>query len=169
MIIETKRLIIRDYNNDDLDDLFRLLSDPTTMSYWPKPFSRDDCRQWIIRNIDLYVEYGFGRRAVELKSNAQIIGDCGVVNREINEMDVNDIGWIIDHEYWNQGYATEAAAAMRDYAFQCLQVDAVHANMPWDHTASIRVAEKIGMKKIAEFENIRNRGILTYLYSLNRT
>ena len=168
MIIETRRLIIRDYNSDDLDDLFRLLSDPTTMSYWPKPFSRDDCRQWIIRNIDLYGEYGFGRRAVELKTNAQIIGDCGVVNREINEIDVNDIGWIIDHEYWNQGYATEAASAMRDYAFQCLLVDAVHANMPWDHTASIRVAEKIGMKKIAEFENIRNRGILTYLYELNR-
>lgn len=168
MIIQTHRIIVRDYISDDFEELFQILSDPVTMSFWPKPFSREETRQWLNRSQDLYQEYGYGRRAVILASTNQLIGDCGVVSATIDEMEVEDIGWIIDSSYWRQGYGTEAAMVMRDYAFKSLNVDVLHANMPWDHVASRRVAEKIGMQKVDEFDNIRNRGIHTLLYAMSQ-
>lgn len=168
MIVQTPRLIIRDYNNDDLEALFRILSDPITMSFWPKPFSREDTRSWLLRSIDLYQEYGFGRRAVILEQTDELIGDCGIMSATVDEMEVEDIGWIIASSHWRQGYGTEAAMVMRDYAFKRLNVDTLYANMPWNHYASIRVAEKIGMVKVDEFENIRNRGVQTLLYAMRQ-
>ncbi len=170
MIIQTKRLVIRDYILDDLEDLNAILSDPETMSFWPRPFTRTETRDWIMKSIDLYDEAGYGRRAVILASTGQLIGDCGVISTTINEMEVEveDIGWIISSWQWRQGYGTEAALAMRDYAFRRLNVDALYANMPWNHIASQRVAEKIGMRKVGEFYNSKNRDILTSLYTMQQ-
>ncbi len=168
MIIQTKRLVIRDYIQDDLESLYAILSDPETMSFWPRPYTRSETRDWIMKNTDLYEEAGFGRRAVILASTGEFIGDCGVISATVNDMEVEDIGWIIASEHWRQGYGTEAAAMMRDYAFRRLNVDALHANMPWNHIASQRVAEKIGMRKVGEFYNPKNRDILTSLYAMQQ-
>ena len=75
----------------------------------------------------------------------------------------NDLGYILDHRFHGLGFATEAAAALRDHAFAS-GLDEVWANMATDHTASRRVAERLGMTLVATFRNARNRGFETCLY-----
>ena|SRR5947207_14490036 len=168
IVVETKRLILRHLTPDDRDDLYRILSDPTTMSFWPSPLSLEATENWISRNIKNYQEYGFGRFALILKPNNTFIGDCGIVRAEIDGKLENDLGYIIFHTYWKHGYAVEAAEACMNYGFDTLNLTRICANMPADHIASRRVAEKIGMRLEKVFHNKRNRDILTCLYSIDK-
>ncbi|MGD8189604.1 GNAT family N-acetyltransferase [Brevibacillus ginsengisoli] len=165
-IIETNRLIFRRYTEDDIDSLFRILSDPITMGFWPSPFSYELVSSWIKRNLSNYQELGFGRWAVILKESGELIGDCGITRSDLNGTMENDLGYIIDHNYWNRGYAFEAANACKNYAFEQLKLERLCANMPINHSRSKNVALKIGMNLEKVFINHRNRDIQTYLLSI---
>jgi [ribosomal protein S5]-alanine N-acetyltransferase len=165
-VIETERLFIRKFTPADLQEFSEILADPKTMSFWPQPYSFDGARAWIERNLQSYAESGFGRYVVVLRQTGEIIGDCGIVKMSLSGQEVYDFGYIIHHPYWRKGYAEEAAIAVRDYAFEQIKLPMLHANMPWNHHGSIRVAEKLGMKKIGEFINERNRNIRTMLYAV---
>lgn len=167
-VIETERLILREWKDSEEDkaQLHEILSSPITMRFWPAPFSLEQTEAWIKNNIARYRQLGFGRWAVVLKKENQIIGDCGVILAEINGRQENDLGYIIHHPYWHQGFATEAALACKDYAFSKLGLKRLCANMPVDHEGSIKTAVKLGMKLEKEFYNSRNRNIRTYLYSV---
>ena len=167
MRLQTQHLTIRRYQWKDLDALYTLLSHPVTMQYWPEPFSQDGVKSVIARNIKSYLQYGFGRYAVNLKSTGELVGHAGVSKMAVAGEIVNDLGYIIHYPYWGHGYATEAAAAIKTNAFKTLQLDSLSANMPWDHNASRRVAEKIGMQFVKEFQNERNRNIRTLLYTVH--
>ncbi|MBY9078838.1 GNAT family N-acetyltransferase [Paenibacillus sp. HN-1] len=167
-VLETERLIIRQYTTGDFDVIYGILSDPVTMSFWPKPFDKEQVTHWIERNMRSYQENGFGRWLIVLKERDVIIGDCGIMKSEINSKLENDLGYIIDQHYWKQGYGTEAARACMHYAFDGLQLDSICINMPVDHVSSRRVAELIGMKLETEFNNSRNRNIRTYLFRKDR-
>lgn len=153
---------------DDLDALHAILSDNETLSFWPRPYTREETRDSIQRNIKSYADNGFGRWACVLKETGAVIGLCGIVKMETNGREVNDLGYIFGKSHWGKGYATEAAQAVVDHAFGVLGLDSITANMPWDHNASRRVAEHLGMIKIGEFNNLRNRGIRTLLYELRK-
>lgn len=167
MVLETKRLIIREYTEEDIPVLFNILSNPITMSFWPVPFNMNQVENWVQRSINNYKSLGFGRYALILKENGKQIGDCGLMVSEIDGKPENDLGYIIDCSYWKNGYALEAAEACKNYAFKKLSFSRLCANMPYNHEGSRKVAEKIGMKKEKEFYNTRNRNILTYLYSIS--
>lgn len=166
-MMETKRLIIRRYTEEDENELYGILSDPVTMAYWPQPFSLLQVRDWIRRSIDSYEQEGYGGWAVIEKETMELLGNCGLTKLELEGRMENDLGYIIAHEKWNCGYATEAAAACKEYAF-ANGITRLSANMPFNHVASQRIAEKIGMKKEKEFINPRNRDILTFLYSIEK-
>lgn len=168
IIMETNRLLIRQYTLCDIDKVYRILSDPVTMSFWPKPFDKEQIINWVERNIRSYKENGFGRWLVVLKERDIVIGDCGIIRAEVNNRLENDLGYIIDRDYWNQGYGTEAAQACLNYAFNDLNLDSICINMPINHVSSRRVAEIIGMKLETEYINSRNRNIRTYLYRRDR-
>ena len=168
IVVETERLILRHLREDDQDDLLRILSDPITMSFWPSPYTAQGTQDWIARNRERYAALGFGRYAVILRESGALIGDCGIMRFEIDGTLENDLGYIISHEHWRHGYATEAAEACKTYALGALNLDRLCANMPVEHTASRRVAEKIGMRLEKQFQNKRNRDIWTCLYSLDR-
>jgi RimJ/RimL family protein N-acetyltransferase len=169
IVIETKQLILRQLEERDDAHLFPIFSDPMTMSFWPVPFSLDATKQWINRSRTSYREHGFGRYAVVLRTDGQVIGDCGIVRTDIDGQPEHDLGYIIFHAFWGRGYATEAAEACKTYAFDTLKLERLCANMPADHVASRRVAEHIGMKFEKEFYNKKNRNILTYLYTVEQT
>ncbi len=99
-----------------------------------------------------------------LKEDGRVIGDCGIFRTVVDNQEVNDLGYIIHHEFWGRGLATEGASSMLTHAFTTLKLDVIHANMAHDHIASRRVAEKIGMRFVREFVNGRNRGIRTLLF-----
>lgn len=166
MQLQTERLILREYQPDDLDKIIGIFSDPKTMSYWPQPFTPSQVEAWIKRSLESYKINGFGRYLIKLKPTAEIIGDAGILKSNVADELVNDLGYIIHYPYWGKGYATEVATALKDYAFTVLKLDSLHINMPENHPASRRVAEKIGMKCIREFNNEKNRNIKTLLYGI---
>lgn len=170
IILETQRLIIREWTNSDEDKsaLYDILSSPITMRFWPIPYTFEQTVAWIDSNIKRYEESEFGRWAVVLKESNKIIGDCGIAKTKIDEKSEHDLGYIIHYPHWQNGFAAEAAKACLDYGFKELQLKRLCANMPYDHIGSIKTAEKIGMSKEKEFFNSKNRNILTYLYSKNK-
>jgi [ribosomal protein S5]-alanine N-acetyltransferase len=168
-MIETERLFIRKFIAEDLQKFSDILTDPKTMGFWPQPYSRDGAKTWIDRSLQSYAEHGFGRYVILLQDEQKIIGDCGILKMNLAGEEIYDFGYILHHPYWRKGYAEEAAIAVRDFAFQHLGLPVLHANMPWNHYGSIRVAEKIGMIKIKEFINERNRNVRTMLYAMNNS
>lgn len=162
--LKTDRLIIKEYNSEYLNLAHKVFSDSLTMSFWPAPFSIDETKKWIERSNQSYKENGFGRYAIFLKETNELIGDCGILKLETDNIIVHDLGYIIHSPYWNSGFGFEAAKAIMNYGFNELNVEKLYANMPYNHEASVKVAEKLGMKRVKEFNNSKNRSILTYLY-----
>ena len=82
-ILETTRLMLREFTPADVDALARILSDPETMRYYPAPYNRTGVEQWIARNRQRYQDDGVGLWAMVMKSADELIGDCGIVRQEI--------------------------------------------------------------------------------------
>jgi [ribosomal protein S5]-alanine N-acetyltransferase len=144
-IIETSRLVLREFTLDDVDSLARVLSDAETMRFYPSPFDRSGVENWISRNIGRYAKDGFGLWAAVLKSSGELIGDCGLTVQNVDGVDEVEIGYHTRRDLWGQGLATEAARACRDYGFARLTVDRLISIIRPENLASCRVAEKNGM------------------------
>ena len=99
VILETKRLLIREYTPDDFDALFEILSDAETMKYYPKPYDENGVSRWINWCIDSYRRYGFGLWALELKDTGVFIGDCGISMQNIDGEILPEIGYHVHKNY----------------------------------------------------------------------
>jgi len=153
MLPTTSRLILRKMTLDDLPDLASMLEDAQAMFAYEGPFSDDEVRAWLDWQFANYQEFGFGLWAVIL--DAQMIGQCGITWQNIDGMRRPEIGYHIKRAFWHQGYATEAAAACRDYAFDELGMDEIFCQIRDTNIASMNVAIRIGM-------TIRSRFVKTY-------
>lgn len=150
--IETARLILRSMKSTDLDELLLIFTDPNVMaSFDSAPFNREQMALWLQRNLDHQAKYGYGLYSVILKSNGHLIGDCGLEVMEVDGTQAAELGYDFRSDHWNQGFATEAAAAVRDFAFNVLGLPQLISLIRVKNIASQRVAEKIGMKRISEF------------------
>lgn len=165
-VLTTNRLRLEPLTQQHFEAFAPVLKDRETMSYYPHAFDDIAVGGWISRNLDFWTEFGYGRFAVIRLSDNQLLGDAGLMHLTVNGREVNDIGWVIHRSHWGAGYATEAATAIRDDAFNRLSLNAIHANMPVDHPASRKVAEHIGMVEIMRFRNPKNRNIETHLLEL---
>ncbi len=165
-MIETKRLILRKMTIDDLDDLLLIFSDPKVMeSFGGGLFDRTKMEKWIRRNLDHQDRYGYGLFSVILKESGELVGDCGLEHMEVDGMPEVEIGYDFLSSYWGRGLATEAASAVRDYAFHQLRLQRVISLIRPDNPASMRVAEKMGMVREKEW----TRGDINYfVYSQSR-
>ncbi len=121
IILETERLYLRELVPSDTKELRKVLSDPESMQYYPHPFSEEEVDKWILWNIENYHNYQHGLWAVILKEGQVFLGDCGITMQNIENEIVPEIGFHIIKEYSKRGYATEAARACKDYAFQVLK------------------------------------------------
>ena len=111
VILETDRLILRQYTMDDFPALYELLSSPITMAHYPRPYDENGTKRWIGWSLENYEKLGFGWWALICKESGRFIGDCGVTLQNINGQLLPEIGYHIHHPYWHQGYGKEAAAA----------------------------------------------------------
>jgi [ribosomal protein S5]-alanine N-acetyltransferase len=150
----------------DFEELYSILSDKITMRFWAKPFSAEKILRRIEMSLSTYDTSGFGKFAVVLKETGKLIGDCGITIVEADDVNENNLGYIIQHEFHGKGYGTEAAKACVSYALDVLQLKRLTANMAAVNKASIKVAEKSGMAFEKEFLDKKNRNLLTYLYSI---
>ena len=166
-MIETPRTIIRPYEGSEAPLLLPIFSDPTTMSFWPRPLDKDAVAAWVARAAQEFRQTGMGRMLVVDRETGEPVGDCGIMRAEVGGRTENDLGYIIHHPYWGAGLGIECARACLEYGLRTLGLRRVVANMPHDHVASRRVAEKLGMGRERSFYNRRNRGILTHLYAFD--
>ena len=144
-IVETSRLILREMRPDDADAMALVLSDPETMRFYPAPFDRSKVEQWIARQIQRYADNGHGLWAMVLRSNGEVIGDCGLTVQTIDGRSEIEIGYHVRRDLWGRGLATEAARACRDYGFARLPVNRLISLIRPLNLQSRRVAEKNGM------------------------
>ena len=153
--LETPRLHLRLMRASDVDDLLFIFGDPKVMaSFGMAAFDRDQMARWTQRNLDHQERYGYGLFSVVSKSDRLLIGDCGLEHMEVDGIQVTELGYDFRSDYWNQGFATEAAGAVRDYALKVLQLPRLISLIRVGNIASKRVAEKIGMQCAGEI--IRN-------------
>ncbi|MBN2068086.1 MAG: GNAT family N-acetyltransferase [Opitutales bacterium] len=150
-ILKTDRLQLRELTFDDASDLAEVLSDPESMRYYPEPLNAAKVHQWIEWCQQSYERDGFGLWAVILKETGECIGDCGISMQEVDEGKVHEVGYHIKPQHSKRGYASEAARACMEYAFEKLKVEKVYSYMHHQNTPSRRVAEKNGMQFLREF------------------
>lgn len=148
---ETDRLIFRQINQSDFDELFRMNSDPIVMKYIGDGSTRN--HEQMLKEIEMLTSYytrrpGMGVWAIELKMSSKLIGAGGLTyNTEKAEV---ELGYRLLKEYWHNGYATEAAKELLKYAFRELKASKVIASAHGENFLSRKVLEKIGMKLVGE-------------------
>jgi RimJ/RimL family protein N-acetyltransferase len=143
-IIETPRLILREWNLHDAESMYHLNLNPEVIQYTGDvPFTSIEDSALFISNYDHYIKYGYGRWVVIHKETKHFLGWCGLKYTE--EFDESDIGFRFFKMYWNMGYATESASACIHYGFEKLNLQEIIGRAVKANTASIRVLEKIGM------------------------
>ena len=126
-ILETERLYLREMSMDDFDALYAVLSDREIMQHYPYIFDEERVRGWIERNMNRYKDNGFGLWAVCLKETGEMIGDCGLTLQNIEGEMLPEIGYHIRRDQQRKGYAKEAAAAVRDWAFKNTEYPAIYS------------------------------------------
>ncbi|MFO8036636.1 MAG: GNAT family N-acetyltransferase [Anaerolineales bacterium] len=164
--IETARLTLRLMEPADVDPLLKIFGDPKVMkAFDEEPFTPEQMKRWLDRNLQHQKEYGYGLFSVILKSEGVLIGDCGLEHMEVDGEQITELGYDFRSDYWNRGYATEAAAAVRDFAFHELEIPHLISLIRVGNEASRRIAEKIGMELEAE---INRYGIPYWKYGIRR-
>lgn len=146
-LIETERLAIRPFTLDDIEHIYAHLSDPEVMRYYPHALSREECDSWLNKILEDYGTNGYGTFAVCLKETGEYVGQAGVMRRHRDGGEHFFLAYLIRRECWGQGYATETARALIRYGFETLRAPKVEALIACGNSASIRVAEKIGMTR----------------------
>ena len=157
MILETERLFLREMTMDDFDALYAVLSDAEIMQHYPYSFDEERVRSWIERNMKRYTDDGFGLWAVCLKDTGEMIGDCGLTLQNIDGTMLPEIGYHIRRDQQRKGYAKEAAAAVRDWAFQNTEYPALYSYCKYTNVGSFKTAESIGMHFEKEYEDEANK------------
>ena len=166
MKMETRRLFLREMTIDDFEALYAVLADSDIMQHYPYTFDEMRVRNWISKNIERYRVFGFGLWAVCLKENGEMIGDCGLSMQSINGTILPEIGYHIAKANQHQGYATEAAQAVRDWTFEHTPFGMIYSYMKNTNTPSSATARANGMKKIDEFTD--DEGGQTVVYRITR-
>ena len=165
-IIETERLLLREYTLNDFDALYEIMSDPETMQHYPAPFDKARTRRWIEWNLENYAQYGFGLWAVVLKETGEFIGDCGITIQNIDGEMLPEIGYHIQKKHWRKGFAKEAARAVRDWVFRNTDYDTVFSYMKYTNVGSWSTAIANGMKKIKAYPDPKN--MVSYAFAITR-
>lgn len=146
IILETPRLSFRQLTWADLDALATLYTDPVVMTFLGGTRSLEVTRQQLERLLGHYEQYGFGLWATIHKADNRWIGRCGLLpHPDIDGQPEVEIGYTLAKDYWGQGLATEAAAAIRDYGFNQLGRDRLISLISPANLASQKVATKIGL------------------------
>lgn len=170
VVLETRRLYLREMNPSDYGAVKRMLQDEDVMYAYNGVFTDQEIRDWFGRQIAKYHKEGLGMWAVVLKGTGEMIGQCGLSKRPWKDRDVLEIGYLFQKTYWHKGYATEAARACKEYAFTKLCAEEVFSIIRNTNIASQNVALRNGMTMIDTWmKNYRGTDMLHILYSVKRT
>jgi ribosomal-protein-alanine N-acetyltransferase len=143
-MLETERLVLRRFTENDVDAVFALRSDAEMMRFIRAPQGRQESVNWLRLVSSLWESDRIGFCAVVEKASGALIGWCGLWR--LKETGETEIGYAIAREFQGKNLATEAAGAFLAYGFETLKLDKIVAVAAPENTASRRVMEKLGMK-----------------------
>lgn len=179
MELETERLVLRPLALDDLDTLAGFFADPETMRHIATgaTFDLEESRASLERMMKGFETNGFGQLAVERKNDGALIGRSGlqvwdpetwepVLLPEAPGPVEIEVGYLLGRDFWGQGYATEAATAVRDWALANLELDRLIALIQRGNERSAGVARKLGMEPDGEIEMFARR---VTVYAVRKT
>jgi [ribosomal protein S5]-alanine N-acetyltransferase len=148
VIIETERLILREFTPEDAAENYRIYHNPENMEFMGNPPPSIEAeREQINLHIDNYYQkFGFGLWATILKENNRLLGRCGLLYQSIEGKQELEISYLIDKPYWGRGLVTEGSREIVRLGFEKFNFPRIIAIIHPQNSASIRVAEKIGMK-----------------------
>jgi RimJ/RimL family protein N-acetyltransferase len=148
-VIETERLILRTWNEADVEAYFDINQDSKVLEFLPGPLSMDVVKQFIAEKNQCFVDHGYTLWAVEEKMTGEMIGFIGFSSPlwKAHFTPCIEIGWRLGSQYWGKGYATEGAKAALEYGFKQFDWNEVVSFTVPNNIRSIRVMEKIGMKR----------------------
>lgn len=151
-ILETERLILRTFIPDDARVLASVIETITHEQY--KQLSLLEYAQGFIEHsiIPSYEQNGFGLWALIHKQTDELIGYCGLHKVNVSGEEKIELAYRIAKKFRGQGLATEAAIAVRDYWFNVLSLSEIVSCIAHDNTASIKVAERVGLKYLKDGE-----------------
>ena len=158
-ILETDRLLLREFEIGDAESFYELNLNPNVIKYTGNSAFKDiNDAKTFLENYSDYQRNGFGRWAVINKSTLQFIGWCGLKYDET--LDETDIGFRFFEHFWNRGFATESAKACIDYGFEILNLKTIVGRAMKENTASIKVLEKIGLQYKKGFDFDGQEGVI---------
>lgn len=151
IILETERIILRNFTPKDGQLIYDLNNDPDVTTYTGDPIHSLEHAQQVLENSILpqYVLYNHGRWAVHVKEGGAFIGWCGLKTRPERNNEI-DLGYRFFKHSWGKGYATEAAFACLKYGFEKLGLARIVGRAMPGNIASVKVLEKIGMHYIGD-------------------
>jgi ribosomal-protein-alanine N-acetyltransferase len=161
-VLETERMVLRQMEMADVDDLMDIFSDPVAMRYYPGTKIRQEAEEWVRRMQDSYRDHGFGLCVAVLKDSGEFAGQCGLTVQEVEGKDEVEIGYLFLRKFWGRGLATEATRAAKDHGFNTTGYERLVSLIDPGNLASRRVAEKVGLtleKKIWKW----NKEICVYM------
>ncbi|SEI77428.1 Protein N-acetyltransferase, RimJ/RimL family [Arthrobacter sp. yr096] len=145
----TDRLRFREMTMEDLDSMSAMLGDPSVMTYYPAPKTREEAVAWIDWNQANYARHGYGLWIVETHDGG-FVGDCGLTWRQVNGRSELEVGYHVRSDLQGRGYATEAASACLEFARDAVGAALLVAIIHPDNVASRRVAERLGMRHLED-------------------
>jgi RimJ/RimL family protein N-acetyltransferase len=148
IILETERLILREWTLDDAPALFEICRDAEVMRYigTGKPYKMlDEAEKFLDWAVAYQKANGFCRWALLEKSSGKIVGSCGYAYT--HEMPEPELGYLFARDVWGKGFATETARACLDYGFEKLAFREIIAITDLENVASQKVLEKIGFTR----------------------
>lgn len=164
-IIETERLILRHFSNDDFEAYAQMMADPDIVRFLfsGKPMSRHEAWKSLATMSGHWMLNGYGQWALEEKSTGEFVGRAGLLQPE-GWPDL-EAGWVLCKNAQGKGYATEAGGAAIDFAFNELKANKVISLIQPDNIPSIKVAERLGESLERDIELF---GIKALVYSITQ-
>jgi len=166
MQLETERLILRSFREEDIDSMAQLFANPDFMRFSLGVFTEHKQTIAFVEKVIGWDRAGIPSQfAVVLRGEDAVIGYCGFFYHPEHSIEDIEIGYRLHPGYWNRGLITEAARAVRDHGFRDWKLARVISLIHPENIASRRVAEKNGMKVE---KKITFRGFPTLVYAITR-
>jgi len=150
--IETERLVLRPFREDDLDAYLEVLQTPEvrTSLHLPENLGRYEAWLGMAQQLGQWELRGTGQWALEEKASGAFVGRAGSHFPERADWPGIEIGWTLHPDYWGKGYATEAGAAAIGYVFANHDVEAVFSVILPENRASQAVARRLGFTHVED-------------------
>ena len=147
-IINAPRVRLRRVNEDDVDALYRIFSNPEVMRYWSGPAlaDRDAAVQLVADIHESFRRKAMMKWGIARQSDDQVIGTTTLFNLDLNHRR-GEIGYGLDRAEWGKGYMQEALRALLEYAFNTLHLHRIEADVDPRNTGSIRTVQKLGFQQ----------------------